>query len=860
MEKKDNVEKGVSGKPEKKKSAAYYEKRPEFGNRGPSKILLHFRKGITFFLVIAACVIFYFLLLRIEDISVGVSKVIDVLKPILYGMVIAYLLNPIVKQIDRWLIPQLKKKMSQEKAKKVSRSVGVFAALVMLLALILALCNMLIPELYKSIRDMVQTLPGQISDMVTKIISIQKDTSPAGVMARNLLEKGSDALQNWIKQDLLTKVNEVMSNLTVGIINFVSEILNFLIGLIVSVYILFSKETFSAQSKKIVYAVFRTDHANMILHLTKKSNEIFGGFIIGKIIDSMIIGVLCFFGLTLLKMPYILLISVIVGVTNVIPFFGPYIGAIPSAVLILLNDPIKGLYFLIFILVLQQLDGNVIGPKILGNSTGLSAFWVVFSILLGGGLFGFVGMIMGVPTFAVVYYIITMLINHLLEKKKLPLQTSEYGEKSYVDDSGRFVRENPDIVKQNIKNKFQDDKLPLVDEVIELDQRNREIKQEVEALRADKNQISKQIGACMAQGKKEEAEELKKKVQENAERVEALSKEEKEVEAKIKQNMMIIPNIIDPSVPIGKDDSENVEIEKFGEPVVPDYEIPYHTDIMESFNGIDLESAGKVAGNGFYYLMGDIARLHSAVISYARDFMIDRGFTYCIPPFMIRSNVVTGVMSFEEMDAMMYKIEGEDLYLIGTSEHSMIGKFIDTMLTEDQLPQTLTSYSPCFRKEKGAHGIEERGVYRIHQFEKQEMIVVCKPEESKMWYDKLWQNTVDLFRSMDIPVRTLECCSGDLADLKVKSCDVEAWSPRQKKYFEVGSCSNLGDAQARRLGIRVKDADGNKYFANTLNNTVVAPPRMLIAFLENNLQADGSVRIPEVLRPYMGGMTEIKRK
>ena len=424
----------------------------------------------------------------------------------------------------------------------------------------------------------------------------------------------------------------------------------------------------------------------------------------------------------------------------------------------------------------------------------------------------------------------------------------------------KFVRNNPEVVKQNIKNKFQDDKLPLVDEVIELDQRNREIKQEVEALRADKNQISKQIGACMAPGKKEEAEELKKKVQENAERVEALSKEEKEVEAKIKQNMMIIPNIIDPSVPIGKDDSENVEIEKFGEPVVPDYEIPYHTDIMESFNGIDLESAGKVAGNGFYYLMGDIARLHSAVISYARDFMIDRGFTYCIPPFMIRSNVVTGVMSFAEMDAMMYKIEGEDLYLIGTSEHSMIGKFIDTMLTEDQLPQTLTSYSPCFRKEKGAHGIEERGVYRIHQFEKQEMIVVCKPEESKMWYDKLWQNTVDLFRSMDIPVRTLECCSGDLADLKVKSCDVEAWSPRQKKYFEVGSCSNLGDAQARRLGIRVKDADGNKYFANTLNNTVVAPPRMLIAFLENNLQADGSVRIPEVLRPYMGGMTEIKRK
>ena len=417
----------------------------------------------------------------------------------------------------------------------------------------------------------------------------------------------------------------------------------------------------------------------------------------------------------------------------------------------------------------------------------------------------------------------------------------------------KFVRNNPEVVKQNIKNKFQDDKLPLVDEVIELDQRNREIKQEVEALRADKNQISKQIGACMAQGKKEEAEELKKKVQENAERVEALSKEEKEVEAKIKQNMMIIPNIIDPSVPIGKDDSENVEIEKFGEPVVPDYEIPYHTDIMESFNGIDLESAGKVAGNGFYYLMGDIARLHSAVISYARDFMIDRGFTYCIPPFMIRSNVVTGVMSFAEMDAMMYKIEGEDLYLIGTSEHSMIGKFIDTITPENELPKTLTSYSPCCRKEKGAHGIEERGVYRIHQFEKQEMIVVCKPEESKLWYDKLWQNTVDLFRSMDIPVRTLECCSGDLADLKVKSCDVEAWSPRQKKYFEVGSCSNLGDAQARRLKIRVDGPDG-KYFAHTLNNTVVAPPRMLIAFLENNLQEDGTVKIPKVLQPYMGGM------
>ena len=424
----------------------------------------------------------------------------------------------------------------------------------------------------------------------------------------------------------------------------------------------------------------------------------------------------------------------------------------------------------------------------------------------------------------------------------------------------KFVRNNPDVVKQNIKNKFQDEKLPLVDEVIELDQKNRDIKGEVEALRAEKNKISKQIGACMAQGKKEEAEELKRKVAESAARIEELSKEEKEVEEKLKQNMMIIPNIIDPSVPIGKDDSQNVEIEKFGEPFVPDFEIPYHTEIMEAFDGIDLESAGRVAGNGFYYLMGDIARIHSSVLAYARDFMINRGFTYCVPPFMIRSNVVTGVMSFAEMDSMMYKIEGEDLYLIGTSEHSMIGKFIDTMLEEKQLPQTLTSYSPCFRKEKGAHGIEERGVYRIHQFEKQEMIVVCKPEESKIWYDKLWQNTVDLFRSLDIPVRTLECCSGDLADLKVKSCDVEAWSPRQKKYFEVGSCSNLGDAQARRLGIRVKDADGNKYFANTLNNTVVAPPRMLIAFLENNLQADGSVRIPEVLRPYMGGMTEIKRK
>ena len=423
----------------------------------------------------------------------------------------------------------------------------------------------------------------------------------------------------------------------------------------------------------------------------------------------------------------------------------------------------------------------------------------------------------------------------------------------------KFVRSNPDIVKQNIKNKFQDSKLPLVDEVLELDQRNREIKGEVEALRAEKNKTSKQIGAMMAQGKKEEAEELKRKVTESADKMEALSAEEKEVEEKIKKIMMTIPNIIDPSVPIGKDDSENVELERFGEPVVPDFEVPYHTEIMERFNGIDLDSARKVAGNGFYYLMGDIARLHSAVISYARDFMINRGFTYCIPPFMIRSNVVTGVMSFAEMDAMMYKIEGEDLYLIGTSEHSMIGKFIDTMLTEDQLPQTLTSYSPCFRKEKGAHGIEERGVYRIHQFEKQEMIVVCKPEESMDWYEKLWKNTVDLFRSMDIPVRTLECCSGDLADLKVKSVDVEAWSPRQQKYFEVGSCSNLGDAQARRLGIRVKGADG-KYFAHTLNNTVVAPPRMLIAFLENNLQADGSVRIPEALRPYMGGNAVIEPK
>ena len=423
----------------------------------------------------------------------------------------------------------------------------------------------------------------------------------------------------------------------------------------------------------------------------------------------------------------------------------------------------------------------------------------------------------------------------------------------------KFVRENPEIVKQNIRNKFQDKKLPLVDEVLELDKRNREIKQEVEALRAERNKLSKEIGGLMKQGKKEEAEEVKRQVAASADRINELSAEEAEVEEKLKTNMMVIPNIIDPSVPIGKDDSENVEIERFGEPVVTDFEIPYHTEIMESFNGIDLDSARKVAGNGFYYLMGDIARLHSAVIAYARDFMINRGFTYCVPPFMIRSNVVTGVMSFAEMDSMMYKIEGEDLYLIGTSEHSMIGKFIDTIIPEEELPKTLTSYSPCFRKEKGAHGIEERGVYRIHQFEKQEMIVVCKPEESKMWYEKLWKNTVDLFRSMDIPVRTLECCSGDLADLKVKSVDVEAWSPRQKKYFEVGSCSNLGDAQARRLKIRINGENG-KYFAHTLNNTVVAPPRMLIAFLENNLQADGSVKIPEVLQPYMGGMKVIEKK
>jgi len=420
----------------------------------------------------------------------------------------------------------------------------------------------------------------------------------------------------------------------------------------------------------------------------------------------------------------------------------------------------------------------------------------------------------------------------------------------------RFVRENPEIVKENIKKKFQDNKLSLVDEVIALDEENRRLKQEADELRANRNKFSKMIGALMAQGKKEEAEEAKKKVTEQSELLAADEAKEAELDEKIKKIMMTIPNIIDPSVPIGKDDSENVEVQKYGEPLVPDFEIPYHTDIMERFCGIDLDSARRVAGNGFYYLMGDIARIHSAVISYARDFMIDRGFTYCIPPFMIRSDVVTGVMSFAEMDAMMYKIEGEDLYLIGTSEHSMIGKFIDRILPEAELPYTLTSYSPCFRKEKGAHGLEERGVYRIHQFEKQEMIVVCKPEESKIWFDKLWQNTVDLFRSLDIPVRTLECCSGDLADLKVKSIDVEAWSPRQKKYFEVGSCSNLGDAQARRLKIRVNGKDG-KYFAHTLNNTVVAPPRMLIAFLENNLNADGTVNIPVALRPYMGGIEKI---
>ena len=420
----------------------------------------------------------------------------------------------------------------------------------------------------------------------------------------------------------------------------------------------------------------------------------------------------------------------------------------------------------------------------------------------------------------------------------------------------RFVRENPEIVKQNIRNKFQDEKLPLVDEVIALDKENRETQQKGDALRAEKNKISKQIGGLMAQGKKEEAEELKAKVTADTAELAALEEKQNELSAKVKEIMMRIPNIIDPSVTIGRDDSENVEIERFGEPFVPDFEVPYHTDIMEKLHGIDLDSARRVAGNGFYYLIGDIARLHSAVLAYARDFMIDRGFTYCIPPFMIRSDVVTGVMSFAEMDSMMYKIEGEDLYLIGTSEHSMIGRFKEQTLNEADLPQTLTSYSACFRKEKGAHGIEERGVYRIHQFEKQEMIVVCKPEDANYWYDQMWKNTVDLFRSMDIPVRTLECCSGDLADLKVKSLDVEAWSPRQKKYFEVGSCSNLGDAQARRLGIRVRGENGN-YFATTLNNTVVAPPRMLIAFLENNLNEDGSVRIPEVLRPYMGGKSLI---
>ena len=421
----------------------------------------------------------------------------------------------------------------------------------------------------------------------------------------------------------------------------------------------------------------------------------------------------------------------------------------------------------------------------------------------------------------------------------------------------KFLRENPDIVKENIRNKFQEDKLPLVDKVIELDAMARKAQQEADGLRASRKKVSKEIGALMGQGKKEEAEAKKAEVAQNAQRLEELSAQEKDLQEKVREIMMVIPNIIDPSVPIGKDDSENVEIEKFGEPVVPDFEIPYHAEIMESFKGLDIDAAGKVAGNGFYYLMGDMARLHSAVITYARDFMIDRGFTYCIPPYMIRSNVVTGVMSFAEMDAMMYKIEGEDLYLIGTSEHSMIGKFIDTITEAKELPKTLTSYSPCFRKEKGAHGIEERGVYRIHQFEKQEMIVVCKPEESMEWFNKLWQNTVDLFCTLDIPVRTLECCSGDLADLKVKSIDVEAWSPRQQKYFEVGSCSNLSDAQARRLQIRIRKEDGSKYFAHTLNNTVVAPPRMLIAFLENNLQADGTVCIPKALRPYMGGKEKL---
>lgn len=423
----------------------------------------------------------------------------------------------------------------------------------------------------------------------------------------------------------------------------------------------------------------------------------------------------------------------------------------------------------------------------------------------------------------------------------------------------KFLRENPEAVKENIRKKFQDAKLPMVDEVIELDAESRRVQKEADDLRANRNKISKEIGALMGQGKKEEAMQKKAEVEAGAKRLAQLEEKEEKLQDSILKIMMTIPNIIDPSVPIGKNDSENVEVQRYGEPVVPEFEIPYHTEIMESFEGLDLDSARKVAGNGFYYLMGDIARLHSAVISYARDFMIDRGFTYCVPPFMIRSNVVTGVMSFAEMDAMMYKIEGEDLYLIGTSEHSMIGKFIDTIIPEGELPKTMTSYSPCFRKEKGAHGLEERGVYRIHQFEKQEMIVVCKPEESKMWFEKLWQNTVDLFRSLDVPVRTLECCSGDLADLKVKSIDVEAWSPRQKKYFEVGSCSNLGDAQARRLKIRVNGENG-KYFAHTLNNTVVAPPRMLIAFLENNLQADGSVKIPEVLQPYMGGMKVIRKK
>jgi len=421
----------------------------------------------------------------------------------------------------------------------------------------------------------------------------------------------------------------------------------------------------------------------------------------------------------------------------------------------------------------------------------------------------------------------------------------------------KFLRENPDVVKENIKKKFQDSKLPLVDEVISLDVERRKAQQEADELKASKNKIAKEIGALMGQGKREEAEAKKAEVAANSARLSELEKKQAELEEKVNNIMMVIPNIIDPSVPIGKDDSENVEIMKYGEPAIPEFDVPYHTEIMEKLKGIDLDAARKVAGNGFYYLMGDVARLHSAVLAYARDFMIERGFTYCIPPYMIHGNVVSGVMSFPEMEAMMYKIEGEDLYLIGTSEHSMIGKFIDTMLPEEELPHTLTSYSPCFRKEKGAHGIEERGVYRIHQFEKQEMIVVCKPEESPMWFEKLWQNTVDLFRSMDIPVRTIECCSGDLADLKVKSFDVEAWSPRQKKYFEVGSCSNLGDAQARRLKIRVKGKDGNKYFAHTLNNTVVAPPRMLIAFLENNLQEDGSIKIPEVLRPYMGGKSEI---